>query len=146
MKKPAVLLLVLVAIAMVGLACGGGGETKAITPTATATREATTPIATPTEEASNAESGRQLAQAKGCLGCHSTDGSARVGPSWKGLYGHSHALQDGSTVTVDDAYLLESVRSPGAKVAQGFPPNVMPTFTLTDGEIDAIIAYIETLK
>lgn len=152
MKKTGVLLFLLVATAIVGFACGGGEETKATAtgqataPTATATRQATAPTATPTKKAGETQSGQQLAQAKGCLQCHSTDGSPRVGPTWKGLYEKTRALQDGSTVTANEAYLLESIRSPNAKVAQGFVPNLMPAFTLTDSEIDAIVDYIESLQ
>ncbi len=89
--------------------------------------------------------GAALAQSQGCAACHSTDGTTVVGPTWKGLYGSQVTLTDGSTVTVDDAYLLESIVDPSAKIVQGFPTGVMiQTFgeTLTEEQIDAIIEYM----
>lgn len=94
-------------------------------------------------------SGEKLYTEKGCSACHSIDGSKRIGPSWKGIYGHTTTVVvNGSvqTVTVDDAYIKESMRDPGAKVVQGFP-NVMPAQQqLTDAEMNAIIDYMKTLK
>lgn len=94
------------------------------------------------------ERGRQLAQAQGCLGCHSTTGETLVGPTWKGLYGHSVRLTDGSTATVDDAYLTESILNPNIRVVQGFPAGTMPSYqgVLTQSQIEDIIAYIKTLR
>lgn len=99
-------------------------------------------------EASPAERGAQLAELQGCLGCHTTDGSSSVGPTWRGIYGSEEQLEDGTTVTVDEAYLRRSIVEPNAQIVQGFPPNVMPpTFgeTLSDEEIDALVAYIKSL-
>jgi cytochrome c oxidase subunit 2 len=95
-----------------------------------------------------ARRGQQLADANGCTGCHTVDGSEGVGPTWQGLFGSEVTLADGSTVTADEAYITESIRNPSAKVAEGFPDGVMPTFDasrLSDEDIQAIIAYIETL-
>ncbi|HMM41973.1 MAG TPA: cytochrome c oxidase subunit II [Thermomicrobiales bacterium] len=91
--------------------------------------------------------GQQLAQTLGCTGCHSIDGSASVGPTWQGLYGHEVTLNDGSTVTADDAYIHESIVNPNAKVVQGFQA-LMPSFEgrVTDADIQAIIDYIKTLS
>ena len=86
------------------------------------------------------EQGRQLAQSRGCLGCHSTDGSAGVGPTWLGLFGKTETLADGSTVVVDAAYLKESITDPNARVVQGFAP-IMPPGNFTDAELDALISY-----
>jgi mono/diheme cytochrome c family protein len=93
----------------------------------------------------DAASGEQLATSNGCIGCHSIDGSALVGPSWQGLYGHEVELEGGDTVTADDAYIAESIREPGAKVVAGFG-NMMPPFDLDDQQIADIIAYIQTLE
>jgi cytochrome c oxidase subunit 2 len=82
----------------------------------------------------------------GCGGCHSIDGSKLVGPTWRGLFGSQVKLSDGSVVTADEAYLIESIAKPSAKVVDGFPDHVMPIFNLTDAQIKNIASYIETLK
>ncbi|MBI3017750.1 MAG: cytochrome c oxidase subunit II [Deltaproteobacteria bacterium] len=47
----------------------------------------------------------------------------------------------------DENYIRESLMQPQAKLVKGFPP-VMPTFqgTLTDEEVNAIVAYLKSLK
>ena len=92
------------------------------------------------------EKGKQLAQANGCLGCHSTDGSKRTGPTWKGLFGSERELEDGSTVTADEAYLKESIVNPSAKIVKGFPPAMPPYSQLSDEDLQALIEYIKSLK
>ncbi len=102
----------------------------------------------PAAALSPADQGKQLAQDLGCAACHSTDGTIKVGPSWKGLAGSSVALEDGTTVTADDAYLRESILQPNAKIVRGFPANTMPNFNgmVTTGDVDNLIAYITSLK
>ena len=82
-----------------------------------------------------------------CQGCHSTDGSARVGPSFKGIFGKEETMSDGSKVKVDENYIRESLMDPAAKIVNGYNP-VMPTFKgqLRDSQIDGIIEYIKSLK
>lgn len=91
--------------------------------------------------------GKLLYERRGCLQCHSTDGSAKQGPTFKGTYGTQQALANGTQITVDDNYIRESILNPMAKVRGGFRP-IMPTFQgqLKDPEIDAIIAYMKSLK
>jgi cytochrome c oxidase subunit 2 len=61
-----------------------------------------------------AQSGQEVAQSSGCLGCHNfTDNS--IGPTWKGLFGKTQTLADGQTVLVDEAYIKESILNPTAK-------------------------------
>ncbi len=91
------------------------------------------------------ERGEKLYQAKLCATCHSLDGSKIVGPSFKGLYGRSEKLVGGSSVTVNDQYITESIKNPTAKVVDGYPP-AMPQLGLTDGEIADLIAYLKTVK
>jgi len=86
------------------------------------------------------EKGRKVAQNKGCLACHSLDGSSSLGPSWKGMYGKTETLADGSTVVVDDDYIIESIREPNAKLVAGYAP-VMPPAQLTDEEMAALLAF-----
>ena len=91
--------------------------------------------------------GQQLASQNGCTGCHSIDGSEGVGPTWQGLYGADVPLEDGSTVTADDAYIAESIRDPSAKIHEGFSDIMPKTFgEMSDEQVNAIIAYIQTLE
>jgi cytochrome c oxidase subunit 2 len=91
--------------------------------------------------------GKALLEKFFCLGCHSTDGTVKVGPTLKGLYERRVELSDGPAVTADEGYIRESLYDPGAKVAKGFP-SVMPTYkgSITDDDVAAIIAYIKTLN
>jgi cytochrome c oxidase subunit 2 len=74
------------------------------------------------------------------------DGSANIGPTFKGVYDHEVSLADGRTIVADDDYIRESILTPRAKVVRGFEP-VMPTFKgqLNDREITAIIEYLKAL-
>lgn len=90
--------------------------------------------------------GRTLAQTKGCVACHTVDGGAGVGPTWKGLFGKTETLRDGSTALVDEAFLKAFIRDPqgrGDKGVKGYPP-IMPKIELSDEELDALVAYIRT--
>jgi len=90
------------------------------------------------------EKGRQLVEQLGCKACHSQDGSASLGPGWKGLYGRTEQLADGTGVLVDEAYVKESILDPKARLVQGYPP-VMVAYTLKDDELGAVIALIKSL-
>ncbi|MEL0080421.1 MAG: cytochrome c oxidase subunit II [bacterium] len=91
--------------------------------------------------------GKQLYSDKGCVACHSIDGAAGVGPSWKGLYNAKRIFTDGTSAAADENYLKESILYPGEKMVEGYGP-VMPSYKglLDDAEITALIEYIKTLK
>ena len=92
------------------------------------------------------EAGEIVAANNACTACHTTDGTKLVGPSWKGLFGRIEAMNDGSSVTVNEEYLAESIRTPKAKVVQGFA-DTMPEFGfLTNKEVESLIAYIKSLN
>jgi len=98
-------------------------------------------------EADPAVRGQKWAEIN-CTSCHTLDGSKLVGPTWKGLYGSQVELEDGSVVTVDDAYLLESILDPNKLIHKGYPANVMPATygdLLTDEQIQDILAFIQTV-
>jgi len=98
----------------------------------------------------------------GCNACHSLDDTVQVGPSWQGIYNRQVELEDGSTVTVDDAYIRESIINPNHQIVAGFLPNLMPQdfeTRMADKEaeiqstqgtdidiIDDIIAFMQTLE
>jgi len=94
-----------------------------------------------------AKLGKQIYEQYACSTCHSTDGSKKTGPTWKGLFGSKVQLSNGKTVTADEDYIRESIEKPHAKIVKGFQP-VMPSFQgqFSDDQINGIIAYIKTLK
>jgi len=83
--------------------------------------------------------------ARQCYICHSIDGSAGSGPTWKNLYGYEQPMADGSTVLGDEDYIRESILVPTAKVHAGYPAN-MPVFNFSETELEGLIAYIRTLS
>lgn len=93
------------------------------------------------------EVGKTLYEKQGCSTCHSVDGSPRIGPSWKGMFGKHEQFTDGTSSTVDENYIRQSIVDPTAKIVQGFAPS-MPTYQgkLKDTQINGIIAYIKSLK
>jgi len=99
------------------------------------------------EELPLPEVGKKAYEAHACMGCHSLDGVAAVAPSFKGLFGKTETLADGSTVQVDEAYLRESILEPQVKVVKGFAP-IMPPFkgVVTDRQLDGLIAFIKEQK
>jgi cytochrome c oxidase subunit 2 len=111
-------------------------------PTFLTTMNEKLPAAAGATSASLADQGRALAQSKGCVACHSVDGNAGVGPSWKDLFGKNVNLADGSTVQADEAYLKRAIREPQAQVAKGFQP-IMPKVDVSEDEVAALVAYIE---
>lgn len=96
------------------------------------------------EAGSAAAHGREVAQSSGCIACHTVDGSAGPGPTWKGLFGKTESLADGSSVVVDDAYLARAIRQPNAEVVKGFPA-IMPPSNMSDADVAAVTAYIRSL-
>lgn len=93
--------------------------------------------------------GQTLFNRRGCANCHSIDGTkdGYTGPSFKDLYGASHAIASGEQVVADDNYIRESILDPKAKVVAGYAP-VMPTFKgqLSDDDIASIIEFIKSLN
>ena len=169
MRQAWVLTIVVLLVAAIGLACGGGGAepTNTSAPTATTAPTATMapaeqPTATPdampdpTEPASNGDTtpsgegdpevGKEIATNQGCVACHSWDGTEIVGPTWMGLWGTNRLFEDGGSALVDEAFVKESIREPNLRIEVGFPPDTMPILPLTDQEIVHIIALIKSLQ
>ncbi len=92
-----------------------------------------------------ASEGRQIARDQGCAACHGSDGQGGVGPAWVGLAGSAVELEDGSVVAADSEYLRRSITDPGADLVAGYTTK-MPENTLSDPQVDAVVAYIEELK
>lgn len=82
-----------------------------------------------------------------CFSCHDTkNGIVIVGPSLKGVATRAGSREAGKSA---DDYLRESILTPNAFVVPGFPAGVMPqnfSQLLSPGQINDLIAYLETLK
>ncbi len=92
--------------------------------------------------------GLHLLQDKGCLGCHTTDGTKKIGPTFKGIFGRKETvITDGREheLTVDEAFLRKAVLQPGADLVKGYP-NIMPKLPVTPEELDSIIVALKELK
>jgi len=95
--------------------------------------------------------GERLFVKNACPTCHGAAGSGEIngskspGPKLAGVFGHQVALTSGS-VTADENYLRESILRPNAKIVAGYTNVQMPAFVLKDHQIDAIIAYLKSLK
>lgn len=104
----------------------------------------------PDQEAVLAEQGHNLARQYGCISCHSSDGTSKIAPTWKRLYGSEVRLADGTTVTADEKYLRESILVPSAKTVKGYTEGLMETAikpnSISEKDLRALIAYIKSLR
>jgi peroxiredoxin len=93
--------------------------------------------------------GQRIAEQRGCLTCHSTDGSAGAGPGWKGLLGAEVSLDDGRRIKRDRAYLARAIADPDAETVAGYEKGIMagamPGKALSEPDIDALVRYLESL-
>ncbi len=93
--------------------------------------------------------GQTLSAAKGCIACHSSDGSAIVGPTFKGLWGKQEVVITAGAereITVDEDYLKRSIWDSSADIVKGYQ-NLMPSQQglVNENDAKAIIAYIKSL-
>ena len=92
------------------------------------------------------KSGEQLYTLRGCVACHSLDGSPKIGPSWKGIYGTERPLANGSSVIADDNYIKQSIIDPNSQVVKGYPAAMPAYVDMPEEEINAIIDFMKELK
>ena len=94
--------------------------------------------------------GEGLYSTLGCQGCHSIDGSASSGPTFKGLFGSTVELTNGQKVKVDEQYLLESIMDPDKQIVKGYQPGVMvsavPKGSVPQDQAQQLVDYIKTIK
>ncbi|MEZ4592248.1 MAG: cytochrome c [Chloroflexota bacterium] len=110
-------------------ACGGGAEAAPPPPTLSP----------------QAQAGKQVFS-RVCGACHSTSpDTIIVGPSLAGIASRAETRVEGQDAYT---YLLTSVMQPDAYLVEGYE-NLMPgslSKELTGEELDAVIAYLQTLK
>jgi cytochrome c oxidase subunit 2 len=92
--------------------------------------------------------GRDLLAAKGCIACHTLDGSKLIGPSFQGIWGRTETvvLPDGTKkeVVVDEDYVRQSVMDPASELVDGYQNLMPPQGALVNEE--ELKAIIEALK
>ena len=97
---------------------------------------------------SAASQGQKLFQQRGCASCHQVEagGQQGRGPTLYGIFGKPQQIEGDGAVTVDEAYIRESILTPRAKIAAGFQDQ-MPTFQgqLNEEQILQLVAYIRSL-
>ena len=87
--------------------------------------------------------GARLFAELGCAGCHH---DARIAPPLGGLRGRHVALEGGGEVEATDAYLRESVLSPGTRIVKGYAAT-MPSYAsvLSDAQVGALLTYLSSV-
>ena len=136
-RRMILVLSVFLTLSLAAVACSDGETPFAtVAPTTdTGGQQPTTAPADNGDGGGDAANGQALFTSNGCSACHSTGTDTVVGPGLSGV------SQRG-----DDEYLTESIRNPGAVVAEGFAP-LMPAFpALSDANVADLVAYLNTLN
>ncbi|NOR56069.1 MAG: cytochrome c oxidase subunit II [Sulfurovum sp.] len=76
--------------------------------------------------------GANIIEENGCTACHTNDGSASAGPSFKGMR------------TLEDAYIKDAILTPNKDIAEGFTP-MMPASKMSDEDIAEVTKYLKAL-
>ena len=98
------------------------------------------------------EAGEMLYKTRGCEQCHSVDGTPKIGPTWKDMFGNQVPIVGKGNVLADENYIRESILYPNAKIHQGFGNasglSPMSSFLgqLNDNDIMAIISYMKSIS
>ncbi len=95
---------------------------------------------------SMAQLGEQQFQQLGCITCHKMEPGGR-GPILTDTFGKPVELASGEKVTVDEAYVRESILTPGTKVVKGFQP-IMPAFQgqVSEETLTQLVEYVKSLS
>lgn len=107
-------------------------------------------VGTP-EECEPAKWGEKLFVKNACTACHGAGGTGEIGggktpgPKLAGLFGRMENTT-GGPVMADENYIRESILRPNAKIVAGYTTVQMPAFVMKDNQLDAVIAYLKSLK
>jgi cytochrome c oxidase subunit 2 len=104
-----------------------------------------------TEGTTPGAEGLAILKVKGCLACHSTDGSRIIGPTFLNLFGEQAVVvKDGKdvTITVNEDYIKKSILDPNSEITKGYQGNLMQSYSgsLSNEDLDKIIEYLKTLN
>jgi cytochrome c oxidase subunit 2 len=95
--------------------------------------EPTTPLAT---------QGQELFRTRGCVGCHAVQGVGTAGRAGPALTNIASRDQIAGIMPYDTTNMRGWLRNP----AEVKPGTRMPNLNLTEEELDALVAYLDTLK
>ncbi len=96
--------------------------------------------------------GEQLFLKNSCSVCHGAGGSGRIagaqapGPKLAGIHDTMRAMVTGESIRADAGYLRESILRPSAHVVAGYSALKMPAFVMKDEQVEAIVAYVQSLE
>ena len=142
MKRRLLILILVLSFIALPLVAACGNDAPAPAPVS-APAPAPAPAPTPAPKPDVAEEGKTLFISKACIGCHTIQGM----PEAQGTVGPELTHQASNSMIVDvlpntEENLLKYLKDPAA-VKSGA---LMPPPNLTDGEIEALIAFLRTLK
>lgn len=87
-----------------------------------------------------------------CASCHTLDGSKLIAPSFKETHdlfvnGGTRTLADGTTVTVNEQYIRNSILNPLNEVVDTYPSSMPPGIgtQLGDRKVEAMVRFIMRL-
>lgn len=103
------------------------------------------------EGANLALMGRQIVESKGCIACHSLDGTSIIGPTFKGKFGETITVVTGGQereLVYDEEYVRRSIFDPDYDLSLGFRAGQMFSYEgeITDQEVDLIIEFLRSLN
>ena len=78
-----------------------------------------------TQEQRLVEQGAPLIVRDGCASCHLAASARAIAPSFSSFAGHRVRLADGRSVLVDERFVREGLRDPGANELEGYDPAAM---------------------
>lgn len=95
--------------------------------------------------------GRQVVESKGCIACHSLDGSVVIGPSFLGKFGDPvRVITAGEEreILYDEEYVRRSIYDPDYDITVGFRPGQMLSYEgeVSEEEVELIIEFLRSLN
>jgi cytochrome c oxidase subunit II len=86
---------------------------------------------------------------RGCISCHSLDGSVIKAPSFKGLVANRQTvIRNGRemAIKVNDKYIKNSVVNPDLDLVKGYSKGSMPNQYLSDEDVKIVVAALKALN